>query len=383
MQNWMQQYKRLKSNWDTFKPLMNDIKTTGKFLRTKFRKNTNHSGPSSAARRAPQSNSNVARTLVKAPVSQQRIRRSAGSGITRVRHRELLGSVSGSTSFSLNSYPLNPGLVDTFPWLSGIAVHYESYHFVSIAFSYENSVSTSKDGIVMMAVDYNPLDSPPTTKQSMMSNTTHTRGPVWAPSDMSVKIKDLDTISKHHFVRTKDEAPSATNDCGKLLIATDGCADTSGIGELWVDYVVEFSAPQVKDELLDSMYIASAKYTPGSLIAPYATRLSYYGDSLVMPYDTAHMAAPADAYTYIMLHVWGTTLVTGAPITTVSTTSTVTKLHETINAGATEAHWIFLVETLDADYITTDLTSVAATATQTEVTVVRLTEQHADILKAF
>jgi hypothetical protein len=51
-----------------------------------------------------------------------------------ISHREFLGDVLSSTTFSSTTYTLNPGLQQTFPWLNAIATNFEQYKFRGCVF---------------------------------------------------------------------------------------------------------------------------------------------------------------------------------------------------------------------------------------------------------
>lgn len=55
---------------------------------------------------------------------------------TIVSHREFIGDITadGGTAFTNASYPINPGLASTFPWLSGVSRGYSQYRFLGLVF---------------------------------------------------------------------------------------------------------------------------------------------------------------------------------------------------------------------------------------------------------
>ena len=53
-----------------------------------------------------------------------------------VSHREYLGDINGTTAFTNTTYPLNPGVSQTFPWLSTIAASYQQYKFHGLIFEF-------------------------------------------------------------------------------------------------------------------------------------------------------------------------------------------------------------------------------------------------------
>lgn len=170
-----------------------------------------------------------------------------GDGRIRVQHREYIGDVFGSTAFAVTKYPVNVGLAGTFTWLSGMANLFESYLFKSLHFEYETQRATSVGGAVMMALDFDASDANPTNKQTLMSYHNAVRTVVWQEMTFTADPPDLHKFGQQRYVRA-GEPPAISDiktfDVGNLFIATQGCVDTSAVGELYVCYDVELITPQ-------------------------------------------------------------------------------------------------------------------------------------------
>lgn len=166
-----------------------------------------------------------------------------GSGdVIRVRHREYIADITGSTGFTTQVFRINPGVASTFPWLSNLAANFEKYRFRSLKFMFESSVATTTSGSVMLAIDLDVLDAPPATKAIMLQMQNVVRSNVWDPSASALpeSVPEL-------FVRTgavPSGADAKTYDAGQLIVGTVGQADTSVIGEAWFEYDVELHTPQ-------------------------------------------------------------------------------------------------------------------------------------------
>lgn len=171
----------------------------------------------------------------------------AGDGRVRIRHREYLADVAGSVAFANTAFAINPGLAASFPWLSAIAVRFESYIFRRLRFEYETQRSTATNGTVMMAVDFDAADAAPTTKTGIMSYHNAVRSAVWDECCYNSDAGDLRKFGVQRFIRSAGLAANLdikTYDVGNLNIATQGEADTTAIGELYVEYDVELITPQ-------------------------------------------------------------------------------------------------------------------------------------------
>lgn len=189
-----------------------------------------------------------------APLAAQRRTRAQPPRITQrlgdtiVRHREFIADVVGVTTFGVVTYAINPGVAATFPWLSTVAQRYESYRFQRLEFCYETTRSASTDGAVEGAIDYDAADAPPTTKSQLMAFCGAVRSGVWQEFRFNAKPRDVVKFASERFVRSG--APAAnldikTYDVGNFHIGASGCADTSAIGELYVEYTVHLRTPQL------------------------------------------------------------------------------------------------------------------------------------------
>jgi len=97
----------------------------------------------------------------------------AGQTSTIICHREYIQDIVCSTGFVNNNFFCNPGLGETFPWLSKIAQNYEEYEWIALAFQFRsnsasalNSTNTAL-GSVVMSADYNANAPNFTNKQQV------------------------------------------------------------------------------------------------------------------------------------------------------------------------------------------------------------------------
>lgn len=176
-----------------------------------------------------------------------RMERSTKNGDVRVRHREFIADIPGSVAFAVNTFNVNPGLSSIFPWLSLQAPQYESYRIERLHFEFQTMSSTATPGTVMAAIDYDPGDTAPTTKTQLAAYRHFVRSAPWKDFTHTSLREDLNKRSSY-FVRT---GPVTANqdvklyDIGNLYIATVGQADTSVVGELYVEYDIKLMTPQL------------------------------------------------------------------------------------------------------------------------------------------
>lgn len=208
----------------------------------------------------------------------------SGKVANYVSHREYLGEISGAAAFTNRKYPLNPGMVETFPWLSTVAQNYQQYKFHGLMFEFRSLitdfVTSGQPGTVCMATNYD-ADQPLFTNKIEMNNSEYAvstkptinliHGIECAPSQTSTPIM---------YVRTgalADTQDLNANDLGNFQLASQGNPASSVLGELWVTYVVEFLKPKVPDDVggdIKSGYAYRATVAPAAPWGTTTTRLT-------------------------------------------------------------------------------------------------------------
>lgn len=225
----------------------------------------------------------------KANVAQSRSKRTGRPNITSsssgstIRHREYFSDVvSASTAFQSFSYPINPGVPNIFPWLSKIAQQYETYQFKKLHFEYETQCATTAVGTVIMAIDFDALDQAPVTKTACLSYKDAVRTAPWTPVCLTAALADIKPQQKYVRVGSVASSDLKTYDAGNLQVCLQGVA-ASTIGELYVDYEVVLTTPQVgagvggtlssnaADESAVAMFGGTAPLTTGFLPFTYTS----------------------------------------------------------------------------------------------------------------
>lgn len=166
----------------------------------------------------------------------------------RIRHRELVASVTGSAAFTTGiTLPINPGLANSFPWLSVTAPAWEQYDFIALKYCYYTRTGSNTPGSVMMYVDYDAADAAPASEQIASSYEGVAEDAPWKDIMCVARRQSMIASQKHHYVRSGALAPNLdikTYDVGTFFLSTvDGTAVPWG--KLWVEYDVEFTLPQL------------------------------------------------------------------------------------------------------------------------------------------
>ncbi len=211
----------------------------------------------------------------------------------RVTEREYIGDVvangtlvNGSTIFSSNTYPINPALASTFPWLSTLAQQFDEweplgivFEFVPLATEFSTAISL---GTVIMATDYNVLDPAYTNKLAMEESdyACSTK-----PSNMMVhgiECKASERSTRVLYTRAGSVPSTGTlqlYDLGNFQIATQGMSQQGTVGELWISYDIAFYKKQLYSSQLGySIPVYQAQYTPTSLTDLVTTVVSSAGN---------------------------------------------------------------------------------------------------------
>lgn len=193
---------------------------------------------------------------VAAPVATTRIVKTGNPNVSssgrsvRIRHREFVQDLTAAnSSFAAYLLAINPGVTSTFPWLSSQAIRYESYLFHKLHFIYEPMVSTSTNGSLMLAVDFDAADSVPANKTAMMANQSAVRTSVWNSVTYKAREANLAKFGVQRYTRGNNR-PTGTDvktyDIGNLIYAWVGSPTSqTTLGELYVEYDVELFTPQI------------------------------------------------------------------------------------------------------------------------------------------
>jgi len=174
---------------------------------------------------------------------------------TLVEHREYIGDLLGSTGFVNTTYNLNPGLSQTFPWLSYQTSGYTAYKFEGLVACYKptsgmlSGSSNPALGTVIMATNYNSAESAYTSKIQMEQAEFCTSGVSCEPLLHPIECKPSLTILPEKYIRygsLPSNADIHLYDQGVLQIATQGQpSNATPIGEIWLTYKVRLFTPRI------------------------------------------------------------------------------------------------------------------------------------------
>lgn len=234
-------------------------------------------------------------------------------GGTVIRFQEYLCDVVTSATantFNYQDFLINAANPLTFPYLSQIAANYEQYEVQGLLFQFRstsadalNSTNTAL-GSVMMATQYDVLDSPFLSKLAMLNYEYSTSV---KPSESALHMIECDprqssvsTLYTLYNESVPDNADPRLYHLGRFYIATTGFQGTSvNIGELHVTYQVKLMKPKLYaslgnlNTLVDNVRGSISSTNPLGLTSTTLTsnnsQVELSGDSILLPISSARL----------------------------------------------------------------------------------------------
>lgn len=166
-----------------------------------------------------------------------------------LRHLEPLRTISGSVAASVTSIRLNPGLSEAGPWCARMARNFESYEVRSLRVHYFTRAGTSKTGRVVLAIDYDALDSVPTSFLQVANYEDAAIDSAWKDITLTSKVGNLMKV-KERFIRDEysvSDQDLRLSDIGRLHIWVEGMDDASAVGDVFIEYEYILKTPQVDE----------------------------------------------------------------------------------------------------------------------------------------
>nr|WRQ64757.1 polyprotein 2 [Patatavirales sp.] len=160
---------------------------------------------------------------------------------------ERVGTVFGSTGFTILRYPINPGQSLTFPWLNQIAKLYERYEFMELEFYFRHDVSQyaaqGQKGLLYLSTNYDASSPNPSNSTQIVDGEPKVFGMPNQDLCLHLNKKALSEPGPEKFIRPYSlpgNTDIKTYDAGALFVATEGMTDNTEIGKLHVRGKVRF-----------------------------------------------------------------------------------------------------------------------------------------------
>lgn len=307
--------------------------------------------------------------------SSQQLGKSAqvkqGKDSINIVHREFIGNVSGAASsiFTANSViAVNPGMIETFPWLATIAQNWESYMFKKCRICYFTRTGSTTVGSVIIAPDYDAADSAPSSEQVMTSYADVVEDVPWKDISCNLRASAMHPEGKRKMIRTSalgSNLDIKTYDVANVYVNSVDSAAAASWGKLWIEYEVTLFTPQASSGLpvgISGGRLSGLTAMTGAL--PFGTGGSFDASAMGLSYSgTTGMITFEKVGTYIMvLNIIGTTI-SAFPAATLSGATSLTTGSSIDTGGATAKY--FLAINVTTSNATCILTATAATVTAT------------------
>lgn len=180
---------------------------------------------------------------------------SGGDGRSRVKHRELFGTLYGSTALAVNNgnsgagfYRVNPTNPNLFPWLPIMASVFDSYRFESVRLTYIPMCTTTTTGRVTLLWDPDSQDTMPVDRSTLSNYSHSTTSAPWTECTLSIPCD-----GKDRFTSDSNVIDRKLVDLGQLAWATYGSPASQQLGDLYIEYTVSFKEPQPGASLVQTI----------------------------------------------------------------------------------------------------------------------------------
>jgi len=255
-----------------------------------------------------------------------------------------------------------------------------------MTFSFRTLANTGSLGSIILGIDYDPADPPPTTKSDMLNAAESVAGPVYLSVDTRINVSRMPRDAL--YVRT---APLAANldvktyDSGNLQAYVSLGGNTAVIGELFIEYVVDLFTPQLSLLMapgsLGGIITAGGAVTPalpfgttptgtgvavgcGAVVPPSGTEL-FFGNAGGS--SVKRMYSGLTPGTMIATIVAAGTVFTGTPLISGVSNCLWTLLSSVLDSTSTHQIMTYLVNIYNSTYCWWDIdfAGLATTVTST------------------
>lgn len=169
------------------------------------------------------------------------------------------------SNFHNETMSVNPGLMESLPWLSQIAANYEEYEFIQLLFHFKSTVDAGNTangatGTIILATNYNSDQPSFTAKEPMIQYHGAVSGRLTDGIDHGVECdprKNAGTAIR--YVRTNAPGKNESKkdfDLGRFQFAVTNAPSgfyNQQIGELWATYKIKLGKPRLYSSLYKNL----------------------------------------------------------------------------------------------------------------------------------
>lgn len=211
----------------------------------------------------------------------------------RIAHHEYLGEMSSTIAYAIRSYPINPGMASTFPWLSSVAAAFQKWEDHGVIFYFKSTSSNALNstntalGSVMGAVTYNPYQVAPSDKVTMLGLSGVQTGKPADDNVFPVECKMSQSLFGTKLIRTVVVTDDlAKYDAGNFHLATVGSQAAATIGELHVVYDITLKEPKLSQVGWATKYVGTHTNSLAMVAATAASTSNPLGLTITNPTAT-------------------------------------------------------------------------------------------------
>lgn len=240
----------------------------------------------------------------------------ASDGSCRITHGEYIRDVYSRTSGVAEPLLVNPQSSAAFTWLSAIATRFEMYRFKQLKFTFKTSSSTTQDGFVILGFDFDAYDEAP-TKASMLQWKYSAKTSCWNNQSLDVSADTrIATWRYCNYLNLGSQGDSRLDYLGNFFLLCNTAVDNVYVGELFVDYTIEFRQPSYKLPPIYSESIISPTWVTSN--AFFTQPVAFQGNVPIVVNTANKIIIPVAGEFLVTTKINGSGI-TSPPLITVST----------------------------------------------------------------
>lgn len=207
-------------------------------------------------------------------VSQYKPRVSGGtaSNSFTIENRELLSSAewSGSNSFELTEYSVNPGLSSIFGYASNVSKNYTRYA-MNMRLIWAPSVPSTVQGQIAFAMDRDNTATPPSSMQEFLSYESNVVTSLWKNVNFptSGMFASSEKLLYIRFGPLDDLSQINLYDLMKVYVAFNGVSTGTNapqsLGSLYIEYKITFFNQKLQDIIENNVFSVTSRLNDDDL----------------------------------------------------------------------------------------------------------------------
>lgn len=205
--------------------------------------------------------SNTLLDMVDLGQSPPAVKNSRNGEATIFQHREYVkdlytpanpgGGATLPTPFSIETFNINPGNSNLFPFLGPIAQNFQTYEIRGMLIELKTLSSEYTTNMAMgsmfVATEYNTYKTPPTDKRSL-ENMEYAMSCKPSSSCLApIECSPVNSVQTHLYVASENnygQGDERFSDLGQVYIGTQGCPGwAQPVAEIWVTYEIALYKP--------------------------------------------------------------------------------------------------------------------------------------------